>query len=309
MGIAEEEAAHNGIVETCQALGLSRATYYRWQKKKWQPVPGAQAGSPRKLSSDEEGQVLSYLTSERFLDRSVPEVYATLLDEGVYLCSVRTIYRILKKHQAVRERRNQRRHPEYQKPELLATGSNQVWSWDITKLKGWRKWSYYHLYVIMDIYSRYVVGWLVAERESAALAERLIRESCERQGIGREQLTIHADRGPSMRSRTVAQLMADLGVTKSHSRPHVCDDNPYSEAHFKTLKYHSSFPGRFGSLEDARSFLRYFFHWYNDEHRHSGVAMMRPRDVHMGKADEILRKRQETMNRAYASHPERFVKG
>jgi len=219
------------------------------------------------------------------------------------------MYRILEKYRAVRERRNQRRHPQYQKPELLATGPNQVWSWDITKLKGPRKWSHYHLYVIMDIYSRYVVGWMVAERESAMLAERLIRETCERQGIVKDQLTIHADRGVSMRSKTVAQLMADLGVTKSHSRPHVCDDNPYSESQFKTLKYHPSFPGQFGSLEDARLFLRHFFDWYNDEHRHSGIAMMTPKDVHIGKADEIIRKRQETMNRAYSLHPERFVSG
>ena len=199
--------------------------------------------------------------------------------------------------------------PQYRKPELLATGPNQVWSWDITKLKGPRKWSHYHLYVIMDIYSRYVVGWMVAERESAMLAERLIRETCERQGIVKDQLTIHADRGASMRSRTVAQLMADPGVTRSHSRPHVCDDNPYSESQFKTLKYHPSFPGQFGSLEDARLFLRHFLDWYNNEHRHSGVAMMTPKDVHIGKADEIIRKRQETMNRAYSLHPERFVKG
>jgi putative transposase len=177
------------------------------------------------------------------------------------------------------------------------------------KLGGPGKRSFYYLYVIMDIYSRYVVGWLVAERESAALASRLIWESCQRQGLGRDQLTIHSDRGPSMRSKTVAQLMADLAVTKSHSRPHVCDDNPYSESQFKTLKYHWLFPGQFGSLEDARIFLGSFFHWYNDDHRHSGVAMMTPRDVHTGRADEVLRKRQDMMNRAYACHPERFVKG
>lgn len=306
MRIAEEEAALHGVVETCKALGLSRATYYRRQQKKPEK---AKRVSPRKLSIEEEREVLSYLTSERFVDSSVPEVHATFLDEGLYLCSVRTMYRILEKHEAVKERRDQRRHPEYKKPELLATCPNQVWSWDISKLRGPQKWSHYHLYVILDIYSRYVVGWMVAERESASLAERLIRETCERQGISRNQLTIHADRGVSMRSKTVAQLMADLGITKSHSRPHVCDDNPYSESQFKTLKYHPSFPSRFGSLEDARLFLRHFFHWYNDEHRHSGVAMMTPRDVHTGNADEILRKRQETMSLAYARHPERFVNG
>ena len=237
MRIAEEESVHSGVVEACRALGLSRATYYRRQKKKPERVRRV---SPRKLSADEEREVLSYLTSERFVDSSVPEVHATLLDEGLYLCSVRTMYRILEKHKAVKERRNQRRHPEYKKPELLATGPNQVWSWDISKLKGPQKWSHYHLYVILDIYSRYVVGWMVAERESAALAERLIRETCERQGISRDQLTIHADRGVSMRSKTVAQLLADLGITKSHSRPHVCDDNPYSrsEEHTSELQSH-----------------------------------------------------------------------
>jgi len=309
MKIAEQEAPSLGVSETCQTLGLSRATYYRWRKKESQPVPRVKGRSPRRLKVEEEKQVLSSLTGECFMDRSVPEVYATLLDEGVYLCSVRTMYRILERHQAVKERRNQRRHPQYRKPELLATSPNQVWSWDITKLKGSRKWSHYHLYVIMDIYSRYVVGWMVAERESAMLAERLIRETCEKQGIAKDQLTIHADRGVSMRSKTVAQLMADLGITKSHSRPHVCDDNPYSESQFKTLKYHPSFPGRFGSLEDARLFLRHFFDWYNNEHRHSGVAMMTPRDVHTGKAEEIIRKRQETMEAAYTQHPERFVNG
>ena len=309
MKIAEQEAPRLGVSETCQSLGLSRATYYRRRKKGSQAELQVKRRSPRKLKVEEEKRVLSSLTSERFMDRSVPEVHATLLDEGTYLCSVRTMYRILEKYRAVRERRNQRRHPQYRKPELLATGPNQVWSWDITKLKGPRKWSHYHLYVIIDIYSRYVVGWMVAERESAMLAERLIRETCERQGIVKDQLTIHADRGVSMRSKTVAQLMADLGVTRSHSRPHVCDDNPYSESQFKTLKYHPSFPGQFGSLEDARLFLRHFFDWYNDEHRHSGIAMMTPKDVHIGKADEIIRKRQETMNRAYSLHPERFVNG
>ena len=309
MKIAEQEVPRLGVSETCQSLGLSRATYYRRRKKGSQAELQVKRRSPRKLKVEEEKRVLSFLTSERFMDRSVPEVHATLLDEGAYLCSVRTMYRILEKYRAVRERRNQRRHPQYRKPELLATGPNQVWSWDITKLKGPRKWSHYHLYVIMDIYSRYVVGWMVAERESAMLAERLIRETCERQGIVKDQLTIHADRGASMRSKTVAQLMADLGVTRSHSRPHVCDDNPYSESQFKTLKYHPSFPGQFGSLEDARLFLRHFLDWYNNEHRHSGVAMMTPKDVHVGKADEIIRKRQETMNRAYSLHHERFVKG
>jgi len=309
MRIAQEESVRVGVVEACRALGLSRATYYR--KLAEEPLSGRkrERRSARRLSVREEQQILTYLTSERFMDLSVPEVHATLLDEGVYICSVRTMYRVLAKHRAVRERRDQKRHPRYEKPELLATDPNQVWSWDITKLKGPRKWSHYHLYVILDIYSRYVVGWMVAERESAVLGRRLIEETCERQSIREKQLTIHADRGAPMRSKAVSQLMAELGITKTHSRPYVSDDNPYSESQFKTLKYNSGFPGQFGSLEDARIFLRQFFQWYNDEHRHSGIAMMTPRDVHTGKAEDITRKRQETMNAAYDRHPERFVSG
>lgn len=306
MKIAEQEAPKLGVTETCRSLGLSRSTYYRHQKE----LPVKSRGtSHRKLTLEEEQKVLSYLTSERFIDSSVPEVYATLLDEGVYLCSIRTMYRILKRHKAVRERRNQRRHPEYKKPELLAESVNQVWSWDITKLKGPSKWSHYHLYVILDIYSRYVVGWMVAERESASLAKLLIQETCERQGIEEHQLTIHADRGVSMRSKLVAQLMADLGITKTHSRPYVSDDNPYSESQFKTLKYHPLFPEQFGSLEDARFYLQTFFDWYNNKHRHSGIAMLTPKDVHVGQADTIIEQRQDVMNSAYDLHPERFVKG
>lgn len=306
MKIAEQEAPQLGVAETVRTLGLSRSTYYR---RKQEPTVKTKRYSHRKLTLAEEQRVLSYLTSDRFIDSSVPEVHAALLDDNIYLCSARTMYRILAKHKAVKERRNQRRHPEYKKPELLAESVNQVWSWDITKLKGESKWSHYHLYVILDIYSRYVVGWMVAERESASLAKLLIHETCERQGIRKHQLTIHADRGVSMRSKLVAQLMADLGVTKTHSRPYVSDDNPYSESQFKTLKYHPLFPGQFGSLEDARSYLQIFFDWYNNEHRHSGIAMLTPKDVHVGQADEIIAQRQDVMNSAYELHPERFVKG
>jgi len=313
MKIVKQEAPKLGVAETVRTLGLSRSTYYRHQKESTGTTKHCcksdRAGSHRKLTPEEEQKVLSYLSSERFIDSSVPEVYATLLDEGVYLCSTRTMYRILKKHKAVKERRNQRRHPEYKKPELLAESVNQVWSWDITKLKGPSKWSHYHLYVILDIYSRYVVGWMVAERESASLAKLLIHETCERQGIKKDQLTIHADRGVSMRSKLVAQLMADLGITKTHSRPYVSDDNPYSESQFKTLKYHPLFPRQFGSLEDARSYLQTFFDWYNNKHRHSGIAMLTPKDVHIGQADTIIEQRQDVMNSAYELHPERFVKG
>ena len=312
MTIALEESAHYGAAETCNALGISRSTFYRKRKALADPTPMTQKARrthPRRLSEKEQQAVIEILTSERFMDKSVREVYATLLDEGVYYCSIRTMYRILQKHSPVKERRNQLTHPSYTKPELLATGPNEVWSWDITKLKASGTWSHYYLYVILDLYSRYVVGWIVAERESSFLAERLIDQTCSKQAIKRDQLTIHADRGTSMRSKTVAQLLADLGVTRTHSRPYVSDDNPYSETQFKTLKYHYSFPGRFGSLEDARNYLRLFFDWYNNDHRHSGIGLMAPVDVHTGRSNEIIRKRQETLAEAYTRHPERFVKG
>ena len=235
------------------------------------------------------------------------EVYATLLDEGVFLCSIRTMYRILSDAQEVRERRNPLRHPNYQKPELLATGPNQVWSWDITKLLGPAKWTYFYLYVILDIFSRYVVGWMIASRESADLAKRLIRESVEKQDVLEDQLTIHSDRGPSMKSHGVAQLLAALGITKSHSRPHMSNDNPFSESQFKTLKYRPDFPNRFGSQEDARDFCQGFFTWYNQEHYHSGIGLLTPASVHYGNADAILAKRQAVLDAAYTRRPERFV--
>lgn len=249
------------------------------------------------------------LNSEIFQDKAPREVYATLLDEGRYLCYWRTMYRILAEHDEIRERRNQLRHPTYTKPELLATGPNQLWSWDITKLHGPGKWTYYYLYVILDVYSRYVVGWMVAERESAELAEQLIAETCAKQGIKPDQLTIHADRGSSMTSKPVALLLSDLGVTKTHSRPHVSNDNPYSEAQFKTLKYRPNYPERFGSIIDARSWGRAFFDWYNNQHHHTGIALLTPADVHGGRAEERLQQRQAILQQAYAAHPERFVRG
>jgi putative transposase len=251
--------------------------------------------------------VLEILNSERFADQAPAAVYSTLLDEGLYVCSVPTMYRILRDNREVRERR-QGKASHYQRPELLATGPNQVWSWDITKLLGPEKWTYYYLYVIMDVFSRYVVGWMIAPRESAALAEELIAEACLRQNIKRGQLTVHADRGSAMTSKPVALLLADLGVTKTHSRPHVSNDNPYSEAQFKTLKYRPDFPGRFGSIQDARAFCRTFFAWYNQQHRHSGIAMMTPENVHLGMTEEILAIRQQTLTNAYERNPERFVR-
>jgi putative transposase len=235
-------------------------------------------------------------------------VYATLLDEGMYLASQRTMYRILAAAAEVRERRNQLRHPAYAKPELLATGPNELWSWDITKLKGPAKWTYYHLYVILDVFSRYAPGWMVARRESAALAERLIADTLAKEGIVPGQLVLHADRGTSMRSKPVALLLADLGVERTHSRPHVSNDNPYSESAFRTLKYRPAFPARFGSIEDARAFCRDFFSWYNTEHRHSGIGLLTPADVHHGRAAEVTAARAVTLARAYAAHPERFVR-
>ncbi len=249
------------------------------------------------------------LNSERFCDASPRQVYATLLDQGHYICHWRTMYRILGEHKEVRERRNQRRHPRYKKPELLATGPNELWSWDITKLRGPHKWTYYYLYVIMDVFSRYIVGWMIAPQESSTLAKELIETTCVRQGIARDELVLHSDRGPSMTSKTVAQLLADLGVEKSHSRPHVSNDNPYSEAQFKTMKYRPDYPDRFGAIEDARQWARRFFPWYNEEHHHTALALMPPSVVHYGQAEAVRQARGQVLWAAYRRHPERFVRG
>ena len=298
-----------GRAPACRALGIPRASFYRRLGEKKQPSPPAPRPTPaRALAPPEREAVLEQLHSERFQDKPPAQLYATLLDEGTYLCSIRTMYRLLEQHNEVRERRNQLTHPSYQKPELLATGSNQVWSWDITKLLGPAKWTYFYLYVILDIFSRYVVGWMVAPRESAELAKRLIGETCRKQGIAPGQLTLHADRGSSMRSKPVAFLLADLGVTKSHSRPHVSDDNPFSESQFKTLKYRPEFPDRFGSIEDARGFCQLFFPWYNTEHHHSGIGLLTPETLHYGRAEEAIQRRQEVLTQAYERNPERFVR-
>jgi putative transposase len=261
------------------------------------------------LSTAEKEQVRQVLNSVRFQDQAPREVYAALLDEGLYLCSWRTMYRILTEHQEVRERRNQLRHPQHVKPELVATGPNEIWSWDITKLRGPVKWTYYYLYTVLDIFSRYVVAWLIAERESARLAEHLIAEACAKQAITRAQLTLHADRGSPMISKAVALLLADLGVTKTHARPHVANDNPYSEAQFKTMKYRPDYPDRFGSLQDARIWARAFFQWYNHEHYHSGLGLLTPATVHYGQAPAVLEQRRQVLQAAYLTHPERFVRG
>lgn len=306
---AEELAPVVGTARACAVLGVARALLYRRRTPKAEPAPRKRSPSPRALSEAERQEVLDVLHSERFSDSSPATVVATLLDEGCYLCSIRTMYRLLQAAGEVSERRNQRTHPSYARPELLATEPNRLWSWDITKLLGASKWTYFHLYVVLDVFSRYVVGWMVAHRESAALAERLIAETLAKQGIARDRLTIHADRGSSMTSKPVALLLADLGVTKTHSRPHVSNDNPYSEAQFKTLKYRPSFPARFGSIEDARGFCHGFFRWYNEDHRHSGIAYMAPEALHYGRAEQIQKVRAQALTQASAAHPERFVKG
>lgn len=298
-----------GVKPACEALKVSRAGFYRMQTPKLKPSSEPKPRiSPRALSLDERKEVLDILHTDRFVDKAPQEVYATLLDEGQYHCSIRTMYRILDENKEVKERRNQLSHPAYQKPELLATGPNQVWSWDITRLLGPVKWTYFYLYVIMDIFSRYVVGWMIAPAESALLAKKLIRETCVKQNIQKGQLTIHADRGSSMKSKPVALLLSDLGITKTHSRPHTSDDNPYSEAQFKTLKYRPDFPERFGCIEDSRSFGQIFFPWYNKEHRHTGIGLLTPEAVHYGLAKDIQIARGEILRTAYELHPERFVK-
>jgi putative transposase len=273
MATVTEIGARLGIAPTCAALQLPRATYYR--RRRPRNVPPQRRPSPRALTADEQSTVLARLHEPRFMDLAPAEVYATLLDEGAY----------------------------------LACRPNELWSWDITKLLGPTTWTYFYLYVMLDVFSRYVVGWMVAHRESAMLAERFIHETCARQGIDRGQLTIHADRGPAMTSKSVALLLADLGVTKTHGRPHVSNDNPFSEAQFKTFKYRPDFPARFGSIQDVRAHCHIFFPWYNVEHHHSGLGLLTPHDVHFGLAEQRVAARATVLATAYAVHPERFPRG
>jgi len=311
MQAAEELSTSVGARDSCRALGIARATYYRYRQHSGDDKLASSypRSSPRALSAEERQEVLDELHCPRFVDQAPRQIYAMLLDDEIYRCSVRTMYRILEQENELRERRNQLRHPEYKKPELLATRPNQVWSWDITKLLGPVKWTYFYLYVILDIFSRYVVGWMVAERENASLAERLIEETLNKQGIAPGQLTLHSDRGSPMKAKPLALFLADLGVTKTHSRPHVSDDNPFSESQFKTLKYRPDFPSRFGSSQDARQFGRRFFEWYNCEHHHSALALLTPEDVHYGRAEKIITDRQRVLSSFYEAHPERFVNG
>lgn len=297
------------VAPLCAALDVSRATLYRdLARAKHPPEKRPKSAPPRALCAQERQAVLDTLHTPRFVDQPPHQVYATLLDEGKYLCSVRTMYRILHAQHEVRERRAQAAPRAYTKPELLATRPNELWSWDITRLMGPEKWTYFYLYAILDVYSRYTVGWMVAHREATELAQALIAETCAKQQIGAGQLTLHADRGSSMRSKPVALLLSDLGVTKTHSRPHVSNDNPYSESQFKTLKYRPQFPKRFGSIEDARSFCVTFFNWYNTEHHHSGVAMLTPETVHYGRAALVIAARREVLSQAHQHNPERFVR-
>jgi len=304
-----------GVAAACDFLGVARASFYRQRpllgplaSPLQPPSPSERATPARALSREERAGVLAVLHEERFQDRSPAAVQATLLDEGQYLCSIRTMYRILEQERESRERRDQLVHPPYQKPELLATAPNQLWSWDITKLLGPVKWTYFYLYVILDVFSRYVAGWMVAPRESAELATRFIDETIGKHQIPAGQLNIHADRGRVMTSKPVAFLMADLGVTKTHSRPYVSDDNPYSESQFRTLKYRPDFPDRFGCIQDSRAFCQQFFQWYNQEHRHSGLGLLTPAMVHFGQAESVLAGRQAVLDAASQAHPDRFVR-
>jgi putative transposase len=290
----------------CELLGASRATRYRRRRP---PVAGPslpRPTPPNKLTEAERQHILSVLRSEEYCDLVPAQVWARLLDDGVYLCSISTMYRLLAIAGENRERRRQRTHPAKKKPELIAHRPNQVWSWDITKLQGPTRGTYYELFVIIDIFSRYVVGWMVSEAETGELAEAFIAETLVAQGISRDQLTLHADRGTSMTSKPVAQLLVDLGVARSHSRPHVSNDNPYSEANFKTLKYCPAFPGRFGSIEDARVFCAVFFDHYNHVHHHTGIGLHTPASVHYDTATEIRVQRAVTLDAAYAANPARF---
>ena len=306
-------APRTGTRAACAAVGAPQASYYRRHRAspalpRHEPVPHAGRAQPRALAPAERQAILDALHSGRFADLAPAEVWATLLDEGTYLGSVSTFYRVLRAAGETRERRRQATHPATVKPELAATAPNQVWSWDITKLHGPAKWTCYYLYVILDIFSRYATGWMIATRESAVLAEKLIAATCAKQHISPGQLAIHADRGSSMTSKPVAFLLADLGVTQSHSRPHVSNDNPYSESQFKTLKYRPDFPRRFASIEAARAHCQVFFPWYNQEHRHSALGLHTAANIHSGRAQAVQAARADVLTAAFAAHPERFVR-
>ena len=308
MTAVAEVGAAVALEPLCDALGVSRATVYRRRNAK----SGCRPRRPRPkraLALEERDVVAELLVSDRFVDRSPALIVHTLLDESLYYCSPRTMYRILAERDQLGERRAQRIHPKYQRPELMASAPNQVWSWDISRLRTTVKWRYLYLYVILDIFSRMVVGWMIAEHENSALAKQLIEESIDAHAVEPGSLVLHADRGTQMTSKTLAQLLADLDVTASFSRPHVSNDNPFSESHFRTAKYEPSYPGKFGNMQDGLAWGRGFFPWYNLEHRHSGIAYLTPSDMHYGRGEQVLKRRHEVMLEVYAAHPERFPNG
>lgn len=300
-----ELAAKIGVKSACEVLNVPRSRVYRDRQAKAEALP--RPTPSHALSLAEKVQVRETLNSERFMDQAPRQVYAALLDEGTYLCHWRTMYRILSAHNEVRERRLIRRHPVYKKPELLATAPNQVWSWDITWMRGVPKLEKYPLYTVLDIFSRYVVGWMIAKVESSELAKQLIAETARKQGIQPDQLTLHADNGRPMKGKPLSQLLVDLGISKSHNRPHTSNDNPFSEAQFKTMKYRPDYPDRFALIDEARQWARPFFDWYNNRHYHSGLNLLTPACVHYGKANAVQQQRQQVMLRAYQVHPERFM--
>jgi len=308
MTIVDEHAPEVGVAPACRAVEVSRATWYRRRKKSSESILEDRRRPPRRLSDAERDRVMQTLCSDEFVDRSPRAVYAMLLERGEYLCSVRTMYRVLAERRAVRERRPQRKHPEYAVPICCAQAPNELWSWDITKLAGPHR-SWFSLYVILDVYSRYIVSWLLARRESAFLAMRLIEQAIQIHDVDPSCLKIHADRGAPMRAKCTAQLMVDLGIERSHSRPRVSNDNPFSESQFKTLKYCPEYPGRFTCIESARAWSSSFFDWYNHEHRHEGIGFFTPIDVYNGRHLELTKVRQRVLDQAYMRHPERFVRG
>jgi len=307
--IAHDLGQQVGLKRACAVLNVARSTLYRARQPRPRPEPPLRPTPANALSEAERAEVRQTLNSERFMDKAPRQVYAALLDEGCYLCSVSTMYRVLREYHEVRERRAIRRHPAYSKPELLATAPNQVWSWDITLLRGPVKWSHFALYTVLDIFSRYVVGWLLADVQSAELARQLIDQTAQRQGIQPRQLTLHSDNGTPMSGKPLTQLLEDLGVLRSHSRPYTSDDNPFSEAQFKTMKYRPDYPPRFAHLQAARDWARPFFQWYNHEHYHSGLNLLTPASVHYGQAEMIRQQRQRVMSVAYRVHPARFARG
>jgi putative transposase len=298
--------------DLCEALGIARASLYR--TRSFDPDAAREKEtrivrfSPRALLLEERETIVNLLDSPEYVDMAPPQIYTKLLDFGVYLASVSTMYRLLRERGEVRERRNQLTHPAYARPELMATGPNQLWSWDITKMRSLITGVYFYLYVIIDVFSRYIVGWTIQHRESEVIATELVEQTCQKQRIERGKLTIHADNGSAMISKTLSVLMIDLGVAKSHSRPHVPDDNPFSEAQFKTMKYRPDYPNRFASIDEARLFAKGFFRWYNTQHYHSGIAMMTPQSIHYGQASVVIQRRAIVLASACASHPERFVR-